>query len=264
MKATTKRRPLPAGNVIPIDDALAPHGLRWNPPEFVEVIDLIRRATVEGVARSAEKGTLSWLLIAFRFLIEHAYQQVFELGNTPREERSIQEQNQIFRLNNYYRWVQQLFAKGDDAVGFSHDDFNLQAWTGNQRIRAEYEEAKASLPPSLRDDDKQIRWVLREKEIRKRHASEDWHWRKYRKERAATATGKELANVDASHAERVKQREAELAEEKKTFFMSGEERQAYYKAKRRREEAAARRRQNGARKAVKAPERAAKKRAKTN
>lgn len=231
---------------------LAPHGLRYDPPKWEDVMDLASKAAVEGVERSKNIGETSKLLIALRHLLEHSYRPVFEIEKTPRDKRSVQEQDDIFRLNHYYRCVKSLLDEGEEAWrGFNHDGWDLNLWKSRRRQEAEWEEAKATLPPALQGSRAQVECLLRPQQKRNESASEDWRQKRQRTEPGPELTTKKLKDVDEQHAERGGPREKQLVEDRKLYYMSYEERVKCREAKRKKDEAARRKAVKTAAKKVK-------------
>src|ERR1035437_7979626 len=84
------------------NEALAPHGLAYDPPPYETVLQLIKQAVAEGVDRRLRnRKEDSWLLDAVRELLGTCNPRVWDVAETGRGLRSRVEQNAIFKLNYY-------------------------------------------------------------------------------------------------------------------------------------------------------------------
>src|SRR5487761_2450784 len=211
-------------------EGIAPHGLPYDPPPREEVLELIREATIEGVARELrDPEDNSWLLRGVRDLLMVSYRGVWEVAKKGRGLRSRAEQNEIFKLNHRVNAVRSRLA--GKTVNLSPDGWDLNAWKSQEREKSEWEEAKASLPAKLRDTYDQVQWVLTEKKMRAKFAKDDRQWVRNRKKRMADGlSSKDLKALDAWHAAEAVKREKELERLKRWHTATVEERIRMQKA----------------------------------
>jgi len=213
-------------------EALAPHGLAYEPPPYNEVLELIKEAAVEGVDRKLrDPNDGSWLLPEVRDLLMAFYPGVWEVANKGRGLRSRAEQNEIFKLNHHVALVRSKLTGKD--VRHHTDSWDLNMWKAEQNGKAEWEAAKASLPAKLRDNYDQVQWVLTEKKMRAEHAKQNRYYAKIQKKRIAegTLSAKDLKEIEKHRAAKTLQWEKELERLKRWHTATVEERVKMQKAK---------------------------------
>jgi hypothetical protein len=218
-------------------EALAPHGLAYEPPPYDEVLELIKEGTIAAVdLLLGDPERKNWRLLAdIRDLHKAFYPGVWSNAEKGRGLRGVAEQNEIFRLNYYVKLVRSSLAGTQlEPIGvrWYNSEWDLNAWKSAQREKAEWEAAKASLPAKVRNNNDHIHWVIEEKKLRADFAKEDRRYAKIRKERLANGTllPKDLKAFDARRAEEAVEREKKLDFKKRWSLASVEERGKIQKA----------------------------------